>query len=361
MEGQDTVVRVQLTELEELKEKYATQSQRVVQYESEMQLLQRRIGDLGSRLDDLSSAYDEKAQSERALREQLGAINSELHSRGESISNTLLQVERLTDDRDELQRQLKALTKRHINAQSELKKSESERSKLLEKNEELKALVNNLEGTVRLQTEKHARLTAALNRNESESETWDQERQRLIDSIEERDRKINDQLGALQSLDKERDRLQDLLDAMEEKEQESHNCNASLHKQLIECKQVIEQMERKMQALNADLVGAQRQCAAAEARLNSASTEIAELKRRVGQKSVEVGGAAEDLMLMTRENQALTAEIVELTSERDQLQRKVQVWRCVIFLICALTYIHIYLYCFRVSLFAVVLTFSLNE
>jgi hypothetical protein len=37
----------------------------------------------------------------------------------------------------------------------------------------------------------------------------------------------------------------------------------------------------------------------------------------------EAGGAAEDLLLMTRENQALTAELADATGERDRLQRRV--------------------------------------
>ena len=39
---------------------------------------------------------------------------------------------------------------------------------------------------------------------------------------------------------------------------------------------------------------------------------------QVSHKAVEVSGAAEDLMLMTRENQALTSELVEVANERDR-------------------------------------------
>jgi hypothetical protein len=41
--------------------------------------------------------------------------------------------------------------------------------------------------------------------------------------------------------------------------------------------------------------------------------EGAELKRRLRQKQSEIGGASEDLMLMTKENQALTSELAETT------------------------------------------------
>ena len=40
--------------------------------------------------------------------------------------------------------------------------------------------------------------------------------------------------------------------------------------------------------------------------------------------SSEVGTAAEDLMLMTRENQALTSELATVSIERDNLTKRVQ-------------------------------------
>ena len=41
-------------------------------------------------------------------------------------------------------------------------------------------------------------------------------------------------------------------------------------------------------------------------------------------QNAEVGGAAEDLMLMTRENQAVTAELASMMSERDRTRQRVQ-------------------------------------
>lgn len=48
-----------------------------------------------------------------------------------------------------------------------------------------------------------------------------------------------------------------------------------------------------------------------------------ETKRRFAIKSAEVGGAAEDIMLMTKENQALTSDLAETASERDRLKTRV--------------------------------------
>jgi len=79
-----------------------------------------------------------------------------------------------------------------------------------------------------------------------------------------------------------------------------------------------------VQTLSAELTSAQRHAQGADARLNAAQLEIQELKRRFSQKSAEVGGAAEDMMLMTRENQALHSELVEMSAERDRLQQRLQ-------------------------------------
>jgi predicted nuclease with TOPRIM domain len=50
--------------------------------------------------------------------------------------------------------------------------------------------------------------------------------------------------------------------------------------------------------------------------------ENLELKRRVSQKHAEVGGAAEDLLLMTREHQALSTVLADACGEKERLQRK---------------------------------------
>ena len=79
-----------------------------------------------------------------------------------------------------------------------------------------------------------------------------------------------------------------------------------LETELLSHRESFDKAEKKAQQLAHDLTTANRHISTLDSRLNSNKEEILELRRRLASKSSEIGGASEDLMLMTRENQALT-------------------------------------------------------
>jgi chromosome segregation ATPase len=163
-------------------------------------------------------------------------------------------------------------------------------------------------------------------------------------------KKASDGLNeALQNLDRERDHLQAQLDFEAENKMACDLKLRSYEAQLVQYRDMLESAERKHQHLIHELGTANRQVATLDARLNSSKEEVLELKRKISFKSstpsfihnlallhsykvfnfifiisAEVSGAAEDLMLMTRENQALTSELAEASYERDGMRRKLQ-------------------------------------
>jgi chromosome segregation ATPase len=137
-----------------------------------------------------------------------------------------------------------------------------------------------------------------------ELQLWEQERAQMQDLLRDRDAKITALQESLHSLDRAKDALEETCEQLEDALEEQRRVFKHLEAQHATHRQLQEATERKVVSLTADLTAAQRHAHASDARVNAAHLEINELKRRFSQKSVEVGTAAHDLMLMTRENQA---------------------------------------------------------
>lgn len=65
-----------------------------------------------------------------------------------------------------------------------------------------------------------------------------------------------------------------------------------------------------------------RQLASAEARVNAVKAELLETRRAMQAKERELDSALQDLQLLTRENQAITAEIAGIANARNELSRE---------------------------------------
>lgn len=134
---------------------------------------------------------------------------------------------------------------------------------------------------------------------------------------------IYDLQVTLQNIDEDRDRLQSQLDSEEEDAINRSKHQQTLDNDIIKYKQIIERCEKKISNQNLEIQSAQKQCLATEARLNSLKEENLQIKRIMIHKNSEVGSASEDLMLMTKENQAITSELIDITGERDRLRHRI--------------------------------------
>jgi chromosome segregation ATPase len=93
--------------------------------------------------------------------------------------------------------------------------------------------------------------------------------------------------------------------------------------QLAGYKDAVFDVEKKTSDIRSELAETQRLLRDAEVRESSMKQESSFLKQSVGQKSVELSSAVEDLLLMTRENQALTSELAHLSHEKEQSRAKI--------------------------------------
>jgi chromosome segregation ATPase len=289
---------------------------------SEIQLMSRRLQDAQESYAMARRQLDDTNDALIRSTERLGHADREVASLTELLSANKRDYEKLEMHSEGLQRQLEVTTKRANSEREELRRAAGEKSALEAKIQELKSLVANMEGTARSHSIKSTRLAAALEEEGEGMRRMESEKQSLRDAVSDRDRRLAQSQEALQHLDEERDRLQALLDVEQEQASIKDQARAHLDSQMLQLRQVLERTEKKLSAVNNDFAATQRQCAATEARLTSLKEENLELRRRTGQKSAELNGAAEDLMLMTKENQALTSELAETAAERDRLRNR---------------------------------------
>ena len=296
----------------------------VAQYQSDLTLWQQRYASLKEQLEEVQHRHTTTQTQNLGTVQQLNTTRRDLQTQAEAALRLQQQVANVEEERDMLRARLEELNRRSKADKADLQRAIGERQEALDRGEELKVLVSTLEASVRANAQKQHRLVAEVERGGEEQQHWEAEKGRLLAAMDEKDRRVRDQQESLKKIDYERDLLQEQVDALEEEVARFHTVHKDHEHRYTNLHTVLEQTERKVQTLSVELTSAQRHAQGADARLNAAQLEIQELKRRFSQKSAEVGGAAEDMMLMTRENQALTSELVEMSAERDRLQQRLQ-------------------------------------
>lgn len=129
----------------------------------------------------------------------------------------------------------------------------------------------------------------------------------LNEELQEKEKTAKGQAMSLASLKEEKERI---VQALEQETQKGDSilkrCNA-LEQQLAQSRSGQDKLESRLQDAGAQLVLCQNQCSKLDKRIAALNEENLDLRKRLSMSSTEISGAAEDLRLMTRENQAVTA------------------------------------------------------
>ncbi len=188
---------------------------------------------------------------------------------------------------------------------------------------ELKSVVGSMDTSSKDSALRLTRLSGQLDECRQALQRAEGERASLLGQIKERDSRVAALTSSLSVLDEERDRLQAQLDSIAESSDQVEGARVEAARIVADLKQQVQVLEQRLRQSNEELATARRHGAIAEGRISSLRAELEEMQRRLNLASSEVGGAAEDLTLMTRENQALTAELAEVSFERDRLRDRV--------------------------------------
>ena len=304
-------------------EVYSTLSQSQ-QMSADIHMLTRRVSDA----EDAYKASREELDKERNVVKQLTLRASDAESEVDSLSNL---VKANQEEIGGLQTQISILKTKLDNAcqnldseRSEVSTAANRETELLQKISELKIGLSVAEKDSRAQALKNTRLLATLQQGEDGTRNLQGDLVLMKETIAEKDNKIEDLLETLRNLDNVRDNLQNELDEYTERDAAKQKELVTTHQKYTQSNQLLEATERKLKDSTMELANVRKACGELDSRLTSVREENNELKRKFGLKNADIAGAAEDLMLMTKENQALTGELAETSSDRDRLRKKLQ-------------------------------------
>jgi len=293
------------------------------QLSSDVTMLTRRCVDAEEAF-NIAKRQSEKDQ-QTLIRMTERATNSEREVA--SLSDMLLSSQQEIDNFQlhllGVKKQYEAVNRQLAAERSDSNMASENQGALNKKIQDLKTLLANNEASVRTQALKNTQLLNVINQSEENSQRLDLEINALKTTITEKNNKIESLLEALKNLDGGRDDVQNQLDMEQERSVKQDTVIRQLEQKNLQLRQVLEQTDKKFSNSSTELHHAQNTLKGLDQRLNAFKEENAELKRRLGMKNSDVAGAAEDLMLMTKENQALTAELADTSMERDRLRSRI--------------------------------------
>ena len=293
------------------------------QLTSDVSLLTRRCVDAEEAYTVARRQSEKDQQALMRLTDRANTSDREATSLTELVSTSQGEIEVLQTHVATKQKQLDSANRQLSAERADLNKAGDRHVELEKKIQDLKSLLNNNESVQRSQALKNTRLLHTINEGEEGAKSLGVQIIELKESVVDKDKKLGDMREALKNLDTGRDFLQNQLDDEQERSARKEKAWQELEQKNLQLRQDLERSEKKVGATTSELVATQKNMKNLDARLSSLKEENMELKRRYGMKNADVAGAAEDLMLMTKENQALTAELAETSSDRDRLRSRV--------------------------------------
>lgn len=199
-----------------------------------------------------------------------------------------------------------------------------EHETVVQRHSELINLVKRLESGNQMHVQRQRSLEEVLARAEHQVRVAEQERSTLAQGLREKDDAYNQLRHVLEEMDLERDKLQETIKYQEENLiQKTHEVE-KITEQLQATKALLKTAEQKVQSLGREHQNLHKLVQEFDSRHQGMKLEIDELKLKLTQKLVSEGHAAEDLLLMTQENQALSRDLSAVLSERDTLRHQLR-------------------------------------
>ncbi|XP_051731471.1 centrosomal protein of 135 kDa isoform X3 [Ctenopharyngodon idella] len=290
-------------------------------FEKHIEDIQTRVKLLTAERDQLSSQYQQVAQS------------SALTERGQEeirildLENTIEMLER---EKADLRTQVAVLKESRVAVEKELK---SQSAVLVQNVEE--ATQHRVEiGALRLLQEQMEQSLSDVQHRLSVKTSELQAAHQQIDKLEEKIADLSrhgssqkDEVATLQntiaSLDREKDALQDDVDQKTESvvllQEEIHR----KEKTLLEVRLTVTDLENSLDQLKGALSSREREIASLRRQLDRSQEELSAVSRDREVALRENRRLQDDLATMTRENQAVHAEMQEALNERDELKLRV--------------------------------------
>ena len=321
-EFESTIISLRQNE-DALKSQLESYSKHQQENDAELQSMRRNLEDQTSAYREMRNLGDDSAAALIRKAERIASLEREVTTANDKISLLQDETNRLEMALQDAQRRTDSISRQSDVRRDDLQRVTSEKESFEVKVHELKALISSMEAENRTNAQKATRLKVALQEEEDGQKALQGYNEELQDKFKEVTDRLEDTQRALYALDKERDESQNALDNADEQIRQKDKVIEQSGIQLKQLKTLINSSEQKLRAAAGEVRSLQNQCKVADSRIASLKEENGELLKQRSIQKTEINAAAEDLMLMTRENQALTTDLATTGTENDRLRDRI--------------------------------------
>ncbi|CAG9464624.1 unnamed protein product [Pedinophyceae sp. YPF-701] len=264
------------------------------------------------------------ASSAEAVRDELrrSAMQAEqLRARCDSLESQLGKSQlQLNDARERLGRseaEFERLSADLVAAKQRAEAAEAAQSAAEGQSAHLKTLVSQVDSTREELLERLHQADVKLHAARVEADRWKADLKSCKAELEAREADFKDLQQTSRDLDTERDRLQTQIDSCEEELEILRSQKAAALDELASCQSRVAEMESSLAAANSLSASLEAENKSVVERSTSLEGTVAALQREQEALREEVQSLMEDLQGATQESQALGAELVQVSRERD--------------------------------------------
>ena len=321
-EFESTIISLRQNE-DAMKTQLESQSKQQQKKDAELQSMRRNLEDQASAYREMRNLGDDSAATLMRKTERITSLEREVTIANDKMSLLQDETNRLEMALQDAQRRVDSISRQSDIRRDDLQRVTSEKESFEVKVHELKALISSMEAENRTSAQKATRLKVALQEEEDGQKALQGHNEELQEKFKEVTDRLEDTQRALYALDKERDESQNALDSAAEQIRQKDKVIEQSSIQLKQLRTLIDSSEQKLRAAAGEVRSLQNQCNVADSRIASLKEENSELLKQRSVQKTEINAAAEDLMLMTRENQALTTDLATTGAENDRLRDRI--------------------------------------
>lgn len=297
----------------------------IIQKRKDIALLQDQLRHSQSALTDATAESFHNTQTLQFLLQTLRARETEFSSllgKFNSLRDEKVISEQLCS---ELQDKVNNLVKQIVFQNEEYVQSNQKIVESDKNCQQLKTLLSQMESSARLQADRLVKVCSCLDEKERELVYRETEIRQIKQIFHEKDSLINEKEGIIESMTANIQELHRVFDTFSNNESIYKSQISKLDSKVASLQDSIEKSESISKSACDKFNESKTEIRHLHSRCASLSEENEELKNLLKRKNEETSEVSEDLRLLGQENQVLTAELADITNERDDILAHIQV------------------------------------
>lgn len=301
-----------------------TLTRQIQTLQAENRLLQGRLFERDQAMVDAHETRDQDNATVQLWKQQLLEMRSQQQQTTDALVTAQMENARLESKLTMTQRQWDEAKSQQRQEQEVAQALRQEKEVLAQRNADLINLVKRLEAQQQVTGQRMRTLEDVHQRYEDQVQQAEEQLQSLRRGLTEKDTAVQKYRHLLEEAEITHEQQQTMCHQLEESLAQVRQQLAHVQQSVQQTEQLRGAAEQKVTTLVKENQQLQELVDDLDRRQQANRSESDELKRRLSQKLISEGHAAEDLMLMTKENQALSRDLSAVLAERDGLRQQLR-------------------------------------